>query len=308
MSSPPSSEHEDVLELVRNAPSLAVELVRAAGLGHALPPGTAPQLVSEALTQVRPAELRADALILLREGTKNRLALVVEVQRHRDSRKRWSWPSYEVAAHERYRCATLLLVLAPDPGVARWARRPIPLGNGGSVRPLVLSGPQVPAITDEETARRLPELAVLSAMMHGAGEPELAARIALVAELAVQDLPGTRGRLYTDFIEKALSQAAILLLEERLMSLPNYQWKSAFALKHRGEGREEGLEEGLEKGLEKGRLQGQRETLRQLSAVKFGPLPEWAARRLETADAAALARWTQRLFIADSLESLLSEG
>jgi hypothetical protein len=63
----------------------------------------------------------------------------------------------------------VLLVISPKTGVAGWARKPIPLGHPGLVlQPLVLGPEEVPVLTDAQAAPA-PELAVLSAAVHGPG-------------------------------------------------------------------------------------------------------------------------------------------
>jgi hypothetical protein len=91
--------------------------------------------------------------------------IVVEVQRRQDRRKRRSWPVY-VATFSAFvgGCPVTLLVIATTEKVARWAAKPIKFGEpDGLLRPVVIGPGTVPAITDPDTARQNPELAVLSA-------------------------------------------------------------------------------------------------------------------------------------------------
>ncbi|WP_437916247.1 hypothetical protein WME73_15810 [Sorangium sp. So ce302] len=83
----------------------------------------------------------------------------------------------------RKRCGTVVLVIAPDAGVADWAAENIDLGLGlGNVEPLVLGPAVVPEITDPADAEKDTELAVLSAVAHGNGPNGLTVvRAALVA-------------------------------------------------------------------------------------------------------------------------------
>ncbi|WP_437969497.1 hypothetical protein WMF04_09425 [Sorangium sp. So ce260] len=68
------------------------------------------------------------------------------------------------------RCGTVVLVVAPDAGVAAWAAENIDLGLGlGHVEPLVFGPAVVPEITDPVDAEAETELAVLSAVAHGNG-------------------------------------------------------------------------------------------------------------------------------------------
>jgi hypothetical protein len=107
-------------------------------------------------------------------------AIVVEVQRWFDSRKRWTWPAYLASLRAIHRCPVFLLVVAPVPAVAQWARRPIDLGHPGlSLRPIVVGYAQIPSITDFAVAQAAPELAVLSALAH----PRAAVAAAAIAAI-----------------------------------------------------------------------------------------------------------------------------
>jgi hypothetical protein len=95
----------------------------------------------------------------------------VEVQLSRDEDKRKTWPLYLTSLRSRVGCPTALLIIAPEASVARWCAQPIELGHPGFVlHPLVAGPDAIPVLTDEQAARRDPELAVLSAMAHGHAE------------------------------------------------------------------------------------------------------------------------------------------
>jgi hypothetical protein len=74
----PSLQHESLLLLFRNRPELAPELLRDA-LHVALPAYSEVRLESAELTDVNPAEYRADLVVLLVDG-KPVLGIVLEVQ------------------------------------------------------------------------------------------------------------------------------------------------------------------------------------------------------------------------------------
>lgn len=89
----PSQLHEALLQLFRNRPELAPELLRDA-LDQEVPPYTEARIYSAELNEVQPTEYRADLVILLfnREPV---LGIVVEVQLSCDERKQYVWPVYE---------------------------------------------------------------------------------------------------------------------------------------------------------------------------------------------------------------------
>lgn len=64
------------------------------------------------------------------------------------------------------------------------------------------------------------------------------------------------------------------------------------------------LQEGMEKGLEK----GQAVLLQHLLNKRFGPLPEWAVRRVEEANVEQIGVWAEAIFDAQSLDELLGAG
>jgi hypothetical protein len=78
--------------------------------------------------------------------------------------------------------------------------------------------------------------------------------------------------------------------------------------KGKAEGIEQGIEKGIEKGIEQGIEKGQRQLLHRLLTRKFVPLPQWATDRLNTASAAELELWSERLPSAASLEETLNES
>jgi len=161
-----------------------------------------------ALTQLNPAELRADLVISLSSGVHPVLAVIVEAQRDQDADKLFSWPAYVGSLRHRLRCPVCLLVVTQSERVANWASRTITVGPGCSLSPLVLRPSSVPVITLVEEARQAPELAVLSAMVHGGGGVETAVEVALAAATAAHELGRDRFLLYFGLIRAALSEAA----------------------------------------------------------------------------------------------------
>jgi len=180
--------------------------------------------------------------------------VIVEVQRQIERDTLLTWPAYVATLRAKLTCAAVLLVIAPDPGVAAWARQPIELGHPGfRLMPIVIGFEDVPWVRDRAAASHLPELAVLSVMAH----PEL--EIAEVAIDAIAQLPTDQARLYSDVILMALPAAIRQILEARMQ---HYEYQSDFARKYYGQGRKEGRQEGHKKGRQKGRKEGRQEGLR----------------------------------------------
>jgi predicted transposase/invertase (TIGR01784 family) len=95
--------------------------------------------------------------------------------------------------------------------------------------------------------------------------------------------------------------------EQRETALRAYQFEMGAAW-HEGkaEGRTEGKAEGRTEGKAEGRTEGKADTLRALARLKFGALPDSAARRIASASEAELDGWLERVLTADSVDALFS--
>lgn len=276
----PSVKHEIPLRLFRDTPRLIAKLLR---MVFGIDVGQTPLVVANAAAEPPEFSLFNADLVLRGDAT-----LILEAQITIDWRKLISWPLYAASAHALYQKPTWLIVITPSPAVANWAKRSIPTFQGGSFTPLVIGPAEIPRISDPEEARKDPELAILSAIMHGRakGSEEVAlAALSAASEVARED--EDRAKLYADAVIHVLRKSARELLEAMMKAQRN-EYQSDFARKYVAEGvakglekgREEGLEkgreEGLEKGLEEGRAEGVRDTLRALcKALDLG----WSAKR-----------------------------
>ena len=138
----PGIPHQAPLDLLRRNPPLAMALLR--GLGVEVPFAATATMTSSDETVNAPAELRADAVILL-SGTTGMLAVVVEVQLRYDRDKLYTWPAYVILARLAHRCPAVLLVICADAATARRCRGPIDVGHPGfQLRPLVIDSTSVP--------------------------------------------------------------------------------------------------------------------------------------------------------------------
>ena len=231
----PSQLHEMLLLLFRNRPALAPELLREA-LKVELPNYSEVRLESAELSDVAPAEYRADLVVLLVDG-KPVLGIIVEVQLGPDPRKYFTWPHYVTGLRARLECPCCVLVVTASDRTAEWARETIILGPGGKLEPSVVAPGGVPVITDSERAKQDPELAVLSAMAHGKGDVETAVQIAFSAAEGAACLDEDTRVLYFDLIEAALSEAARKAFE---MLPENYEFQGPTFKKGKREGQLEG--------------------------------------------------------------------
>src|ERR1041384_4330953 len=150
-----SFRHEILVDLFRENGQLAPELLaRCASIAvdH-----TGVELKSIDLTQVAPTAYYADAVAVLRDRDNRPVTgVIVEVQLGEDEAKMLSWPVDVSTLPAKLRCAAVLLVIAPDPKVAAWARQPIELGHPGfRLTPVVIEFKDVPWVRDRDAALRL---------------------------------------------------------------------------------------------------------------------------------------------------------
>lgn len=290
----PSQVHESHILLFRNQPSLAAELI---GRVHGIhvPAHREARVFSADLTEVQPAEYRADLVVQLWDE-RPVFAIIVEVQLQTAERKRFVWPAYVSSLRAKLECPVCLLVVAASDAVARWASQLVELGGVHHFMPYVLGPSGVPQILEESEARDNPELAVLSAMAHGRDkDAESAARIAMAAQAASLALDEDRSRLYFDLVAMSLSEAARRALKS--MHVHKYEYQSEFARRYVAEGREQGVARGV--------LQGRVALLSRLLAVRFGGLDAQVVARLEQASIAELDSIGERLLGARTLAEAL---
>jgi len=221
---------------------------------------------------------------------------IVEAQLQPDPRKLYTWPLYALAARARYECPFVVIVVTPDPATARWAARPIDLGNTAQYRVHVIGPEAVPEITDAAQATGNPSLAMLSVMAHGQGDPATAVRIATAAAAAIQQLPEDKRLLYSALIETALSEVArkaFEMLPETQQFLSESQRRS-FA-KGRAEGKSEGKAEGKAEAV-----------LRILGKRAIAVSDEQRQRILACGDVDALDCWLDRALTAAAADELFA--
>jgi hypothetical protein len=292
----PSQLHEALLYLFRNRPALAPELLRDS-LRLALPGFTEARIDSADLTELQPAEYRADLVVLLLEVAPV-CGIVVEAQLAPDERKRYVWPVYVTSLRARLELPVYLLVVTAEEATARWAAKPVDLGGGNSFTPFVLGPSAVPEIADKRRAHADPELAVLSAIAHGRDtDADKPARIGLAAQIASLGLDEDRSRLYFDLVLASLSEAARRKL--KAMDPAKYEYQSDFAKRYVAQGKAEGKAEGAKAGRSE-------LLLRQLTR-RFGAIPPAAEVRLAAASIEELDAIGERLLSARSLEEALGQ-
>jgi hypothetical protein len=294
--------HEGVIKLVRDRPAFAADLLGGL-LKRKVPQFSHARLVDVTLNELVPVEYRADAVVVFSKK-KPVFGVIIEAQLGPDEEKRFTWPLYAVAARAREQCPCVVLVVTPSAATARWAARPIELGGGNRYRPLVVGPDGVPKVTDHASARREPQLAVLSVMAHGRGPVETATAIGAAAAKAILRLPEEQRVLYSLLIESNLSDVARKAIE---MEPGLEKFFSAAQRRNFERGVAKGKVEGRAEGKVEGRAEGKAEALLKI-LVRRGLTPTAAQRRriLECTELAMLERWLDGSLSAKSLEELFA--
>ena len=283
--------HEILVDLFKNRPALAAELLVEV-LGVSLPAYTEARITSADLTEIQPAEYRADVVILLFDGSTPVRVVIVEVQLAIDPQKRFSWPAYAMVSRAVHGCPVALVIVAPDPSVAGWCAEPIETGIPGFVlRPPVLRRSDVPVVMDPGEAARRPELAVLSAIAHG--ETEQGATIASAVLPAIRELDDDRTRLYYDLVYNSLNAAARRALEAMMKG---YEYQTDFAKKY------------VAQGLTQGRTEEAARALLTVLRVRGFAVPDAVRERiLDQKDPERLERWLEKAVVAASVTAVIDE-
>ncbi|WP_437589787.1 hypothetical protein [Sorangium sp. So ce1000] len=304
----PSVTHEALVELFKNRPTLAAEMLQDA-LGQPVPTFTEARVESSDLAEIVPSDRRADVIVVLLVGEQQRpaMAIVVEAQLGVDPDKPYVWPVYVTQTRARHRCPTRLLVVTIDPKIARWCSLPIDTGHPGlTLTPLVLGPEGVPVVTDAEQATAAPEVVVLSAMAHGQSEAGAAIGVAFLA--AAAGLDEERRAVYGDLVLSSLSAAARRTLEAMMKS--GYEFQSEFARSYVAKGVEQGMEKGREQGRQEGLLEGKAQAVLAVLEARGLEVPaEVRERVLASADIAEMDRWIRRAAsVSDARELLATTG
>jgi hypothetical protein len=240
-----------------------------------------------------PVEFRADLVLELRDANDAIvLAIVLEVQRDEDPKKKFSWLVYVAAVRAKKLCPTILLVVAPDAGVAAWAGEPIDSGLGrGGLSPVVLGPASVPVVTEVAVAEQETELAILSAVAHGNGPEGLDVVQAVLSALGRFD--HEHAAVYFQIVYTALREPMQKALEAMIMERQT-QAKATFP-------------PFAQQLIDRGKLEGERAVLLRLVARAGITLSEEERARVDACtDLATLDRWVDNVLGAKTAADVLS--
>ena len=292
------AEHEGLTELFRRRLDLVFTLLGATDARRLLEDldlgQSSFEVMDSKLSELVPTEYAADLVVALKRGDNASLGLVIEIQRSRELQKRYAWPYYVAALRARLRCPVVLVVVTPNKAMEGWCRAEISLGHPGfALKPVVLGPSNVPLIQSAEEASS-PEMAVLSAVAHGAEDGGL--RAALVAFELISGLDGEVVAIYHDLVMRALSATFIKELEAMVAS-GKYVPQSEFGKKH------------FEQGEASGRLKECKALVLKLLRVKFGEaVTADVEARVEATALERLEVYAERIVTAKTLEAVFEDG
>ena len=230
-------------------------------------------------------------------GGASGLVVLVEVQLDADPDKPFSWPLYLAAARMKYRCDACVLVVTIDERVAAWARQPVSLGPGASTFQAIVLGPSAVPYAVESTT---PELAVLSALAHGAQEPEAVRQ----AVFAIDALGPDRAQADFVLLKYHLGAARDRALEA-IMTTSERRYLSDFANDYF----DKGLAQGKAEGEAEGEAKGLRAAIVALFSARALPLSEHGRAQIAScADVATLTKWLGRAVTAATEAEVFVDG
>lgn len=286
--------HEAPLELIRQHPALAVDLLRSF-TGLEVSDQADARLGPNSLNAVVPAEFTADAVVLVSDPgtTIPRVVIVVEPQGRDDATKRYAWPAYLANVRSATKCPTaVLIVICPDPREADKCRQAIEMGHPGwDLWPIVIDPQHAPAAEGAS-----PYLTLFLACLPALDLTDRAvARRVLEAIRETGASDADRAKLVTIILKRA-SDAARHILEDLMTSIDlKDEWVDSFV----NQGLKKGIEQGLEQGIEKGAASAKITSILKVLAVRdLHPTKKQLGLVAACTDLATLDRWFDRSLVA----------
>jgi hypothetical protein len=292
----PSISHEGPLDLVRQHPEIAVDLI-AGTPGIHLPRQPAVSLAPTDMSAVVPVQYLADMVVLISDAATGNavLAVIIEPQLRDNATKRYSWPVYVTTARRVAECpAAVLVVLCPDAAEAAKCRELIRTGHPGfDLAPIVIDSAAPPG----RNGMGSPYLTVFAASMGGIDlESGPGARQVLDAMASPEIGDADRFRMTTIILRLASDAARHLL--EAMMTTSEYE-KTFVERIH-----DQGIAEGEAKGEAKGKAEA---ILKLLDARHLVPSGEQRQQVTSCTDALQLDRWFDRAITAGTAAEVFAD-
>ena len=292
----PAIPHEGSLDLVRQHPEIAVELVQGTP-GIKLPGEVTVALAPTDMSEVVPVQYLADMVVLISNAATRKpvLAVIIEPQLCDSETKRYSWPGYVTTARRVAKCpAAVLVVICPDPAEAAKCRKLIRTGHPGfDLAPIVIDSGGPPG----RDGAGGPFLTVFAASMGGIDmESEPGARQVLDAIASAEVSDADRLRMTTIMLRLASDAARQIL--EAMMKTSEYE-KTFVERIH---------EQGISVGEARGKAEGKAEAvLRLLDARDLAPSQEQRQRVTSCTDPAQLGLWFDRAITAGTVTEVFAD-
>jgi hypothetical protein len=300
----PSISHEGPLDLVRQHPEIAVDLI-AGTPGIRLPRRPAVSLAPTDMSAVVPVQYLADMVVLISDAATGNpvLAVIIEPQLRDSATKRYSWPVYVTTARRVAECpAAVLVVLCPDPAEAAKCRQLIRTGHPGfDLAPIVIDSAGPPG----RDGTGSPYLTVFAASMGGIDlESGPGARQVLDAMASPEISDADRFRMTTTILRLASDAARHLL--EAMMTTSEYE--KTFVERIHDQGIAEGEAKGEARGEARGEAKGKAEAiLKLLDARHLVPSGEQRQQVASCTDALQLDRWFDRAITAGTAAEVFAD-
>lgn len=310
----PTLEHDGIIELIRQYPPLAVELLRHVGT-FALPDKVTADLGSEDMTDVtprangpdgrkrKPQKYTADSVVVVCDAATGErvLAVVVEPQGEWKDEKAISWPVYATTARKANKCPrAVVITVCWDQAEADRCRKMIATGHPGLVFiPVIISAGNPPPLDGAS-----PYLVLFNTIIGAVDLDTAEGRNLAITAITATGANRADHRTLCDIILGIASDAAYKPLED-LMAI-SYRSKFIDGWIEQGQaiGKAEGKAEGEAAGEARTRSD---DILRVLASRDLHPTP--AQRELvETCtDLAKLDTWFDRSLTAHSVNDLFEE-
>ena len=265
----PTLEHDGVVELFRDNPRLAVQILERI-FRQPAPVHTTVRVADSSLGQLIPIEFRADLVLEVVDANGTCvLAIVLESQREVTPRKKYTWPVYGTVSRAERECDAVVMVVAVDEDVAEWAAAPIKMGPGTGEFGLAVLGPAtIPRITDKQVARENIELAVLSAMAHAKDDVKDVQVVSAALE-ALRGIDREHAMVYYQIIWNVLRGSMQSILQQLVVAretgkvdeLPEFMQELISLGFHDGEVK--GFQDGEVTGFLKGEVKGEVKAVRE---------------------------------------------
>jgi hypothetical protein len=299
--------HEAPLELIRQHPALAVDLLRAF-TGLTVSDQADIRLGPNSLNAIVPAEFTADAVVIASDPDTGdpQVVVIVEPQGRDDETKRYAWPAYLANVRSATKCPTaVLIVICPDPREADKCRQVIAMGHPGwDLLPIVIDPLHAPAADGAD-----PYLTLFLACLPALDMADRAVARRVLDAIRNSGASDADRKRLTAIILKRASAAARQILEALMITT---EYKDEFIERHVNEGIEKGLAEGLAQGIAQGREQGavsakRTDILQVLGVRDLHPTKKQLARVAACTDLLTLDRWFARSLAATTAAEVFAD-